>query len=42
MEKTEIFLYIFLVSHYTFNVFVISWIFANGTPTDMTNYGLPK
>lgn len=41
MEKTEIFLYFFLVSHYMFTVFVIWWIFVHGTPTPLTNYGLP-
>lgn len=40
MEHTEIFLYIFAVSLYTFTVLTISWIYGHGTPTDISNYGL--
>lgn len=42
MEKTEIFLYTFLVSHYIWNVVFISWLFTRGTPSDLSNYGLPN
>lgn len=40
MEKTEIFLYTFLVSHYVFNILFVSWLFITGSPTEITNYGL--
>lgn len=40
MEKTEIFLYTFLVSHYVFNILFSSWLFIIESPTEITNYGL--
>lgn len=40
MERTEIFLYTFLVSHYVFNVLFISWLHIIGEPADLINYEL--
>lgn len=42
MERLEIFLYVFLVSHHIFNVLFISWLYNVGIPTELTNYGLPN
>lgn len=42
MEKLEIFLFTFLVSHYLWNIVFVSWLFTCFTPTDFTNYGLPN
>lgn len=40
MERLELFLYTFLVSHYIWNIVFISWLFTSGIPTELTNYGL--
>lgn len=46
MESLEIFLYVFLVSHYTFNIAFVSWVFSQSVPIDLAdlkhvdNYGL--
>lgn len=40
MEKTETFSDIYLVSHHTGIVLLVSWMYVCGTPTDFTNYGL--
>lgn len=40
MERTEIFLYTFLVSHYVFNVLFISWLYIIEEPTDLIHYEL--
>lgn len=41
MENIQLFLYTFLVSHYLWSVAFILWLFVSGTPTELTNYGLP-
>lgn len=40
MENAEVFMYVFVISHYTFTLFFVSWLFEYGKPTELSNYGL--
>lgn len=42
MEISEVVLFCVLFTHYFGTVLFISWLFVAGTPTEISNYGLPN